>query len=64
MPRGNKVQQVVLGSQVCLDPLELWDPKDQRASQEVLGSQALKVRQGQLGLQGTLGLREKGVPLV
>lgn len=64
MSKGNKVQQAVLGSQVWLDPLEIWGPKDQKASQATMGFQALKVRRGQSDLQDTLGLREKGVPLV
>lgn len=64
MPKGNRAQQAILGSQVWLDPLEMWDPKDQRASRATMECQALKGRQGQLGLQDALGLREKGVPPV
>lgn len=63
VPKGSKAQQAILGSQVWLDPLEMWDPKDQRASRATMECQALKASQGQLGLQDALGLREKGVPL-
>lgn len=63
MPKGNKAQQVILGKQVFPDPQGIWDPKDQKAFQATPGSQALKVRWGQWGLQETLGQREKGAPL-
>lgn len=63
MPKGNKAQQVILGEQVCPDPQGIWDPKDQKAFQVTPGSQALKERWGQWGLQETLGQREKGAPL-
>lgn len=62
VPKGSKAQQAVLGSQVWLDPLEMWDPRDRRASLATMECQALKVRRGHLGLQGALGLREKGAP--
>lgn len=63
MPKGNKGQQVILGSQVLLDLLEIWDPKDQKAFQATMVSQALRVRQGQLGLQDNREPEEQGVLL-
>lgn len=55
MPRGNRAQQAILGSQVLLGPLEIWGPKDRKASLGAMGFQAPKARWGQLGLQGNLG---------